>query len=64
MSHRPLEPGFAPGEVILGKYRVLRVVGAGGMDTVLEAENLRTSRTVAIKVLAAGDGAQETTATQ
>ena len=37
--------------MLLGKYRVVRVIGAGGMGAILEAENVRTTRRVAIKVL-------------
>jgi serine/threonine-protein kinase len=49
------------GDVIDDKYRILRLLGKGGMGTVWVAENLRVKRQVAIKVLlrsaadAAGD---------
>ncbi len=39
------------GQIIGGKYRVLRLVGAGGMGAVYEAENAWIKRRVAIKVL-------------
>ena len=35
----------------IGSYRVLRVLGVGGMGTVYEAEHLQIARRVAIKVL-------------
>jgi serine/threonine-protein kinase len=39
------------GEIIDGKYRILRILGEGGMGAVYEGENLRIHRRVAIKVL-------------
>jgi serine/threonine-protein kinase len=40
------------GAVIGGKYRILRLLGTGGMGQVYEAENLYLKRIVAIKVVA------------
>jgi len=39
------------GEILDGKYRVIRELGSGAMGAVYEAENLRIRRRVAIKVL-------------
>jgi serine/threonine-protein kinase len=39
------------GQVIEGKYRIVRVLGEGGMGAVYEGENVRIHRKVAIKVL-------------
>jgi serine/threonine-protein kinase len=39
------------GQVIEGKYRIVRVLGVGGMGAVYEGENVRIHRKVAIKVL-------------
>ncbi len=41
------------GRVVAGKYKLLRLLGAGGMGAVYEAENTWTHRRVAIKVLRA-----------
>lgn len=39
------------GQTIDGKFRILRMIGEGGMGSVYEGENLRVRRRVAIKVL-------------
>jgi tRNA A-37 threonylcarbamoyl transferase component Bud32 len=39
------------GRVVLGRYRLGRRLGAGGMGSVYEAEQLAVGRTVAVKVL-------------
>lgn len=44
------------GQVIEGKYRIVRLIGTGGMGAVYEGENVLIRRRVAIKVLHA-DGA-------
>jgi serine/threonine-protein kinase len=41
------------GQIIGGRYRVVRELGRGGMGSVFEAENLRTKRRVAIKTMRA-----------
>lgn len=43
--------GIAPGDVIGDKYRVERLIGAGGMGAVLEAYHLQLEERVALKVL-------------
>jgi serine/threonine-protein kinase len=40
-----------PGDVLAGKYRVERVLGAGGMGVVIAAKHLRLDELVAIKLL-------------
>lgn len=41
------------GDLVDGKYRLLRVIGEGGWGIVFEGENARTLRRVAIKILRA-----------
>ena len=53
-----VEAPLAEGEVLDGKYRVERVLGAGGMGVVVSATHVRLAQRVAIKFLlphAAGD---------
>jgi serine/threonine-protein kinase len=45
---------LSPGDIIDGKYRIVRLIGEGGMGAVYEGENTRIHRRVAIKVLHAG----------
>jgi eukaryotic-like serine/threonine-protein kinase len=40
-----------PGETVAGKYRLLRLLGEGGMGMVLAAEHLRLRQPIAIKFL-------------
>jgi eukaryotic-like serine/threonine-protein kinase len=45
---------LSTGEIIDGKYRIVRLLGEGGMGAVYEGENTRIHRKVAIKVLHSG----------
>jgi hypothetical protein len=42
---------LSTGDIIDGKYRIIRMIGEGGMGAVFEGENMRIHRKVAIKVL-------------
>ncbi len=42
---------FSPGDVIDDRYRIVRLVGTGGMGEVYEAERLETGERVAIKTV-------------
>jgi hypothetical protein len=48
-----------PGQVLDGKYRIVRLIGEGGMGSVHEGENTFISRRVAIKVLHAAAAGNE-----
>ena len=49
----PNESKTAVGAVLVGKYRVVREIGRGGIAAVYEAEQLTLGKMVAIKILAA-----------
>jgi serine/threonine-protein kinase len=40
-----------PDQIVAGRYRVLRLLGAGGMGAVYEVEHVKTKRVLALKVL-------------
>src|SRR5436305_2244328 len=45
------EPGFAPGELLAGRYRVVRFIARGGMGQVFEVEDLELKGRVALKTV-------------
>jgi serine/threonine-protein kinase len=49
MGEKPRVP--TAGEMVAGKYRVVRVIGEGGMGVVVEAEHIRLRQRAAIKFL-------------
>ena len=51
LQHAPLD---IVGSVIAGKYKVIRVIGEGGMGIVYAAEQLQPKRTVALKLIKPG----------
>ena len=50
-SNRAPPSRFKEGEIVAGKYRIERVLGAGGMGVVVAAEHLQLRQRVAIKLL-------------
>lgn len=47
----PDEPTLAPGQLVAGRYRVVRFVAKGGMGEVYEARDTELSATVALKLV-------------
>jgi eukaryotic-like serine/threonine-protein kinase len=54
MSSNAAASGVKPGDVLAGKYRVERVLGAGGMGYVVAARHLQLDQLVAMKFLRKG----------
>jgi tetratricopeptide (TPR) repeat protein len=47
------DPTFAPGELLAGRYRIVRFIASGGMGEVYEAEDLELREPVALKTVRA-----------
>lgn len=44
-------PQFDPGEIVLGRFRIVRRLGAGGMGDVYQAIDIELSQTIALKTI-------------
>ena len=54
MPVRPRESeglGFPPGDLLAGRYRIVNLVGRGGMGEVYRVDDLKLGQTVALKFL-------------
>jgi hypothetical protein len=56
----PIPGGFAPGAIVAGRYRLVSLLGRGGMGEVYRADDLTLDQPVALKFLPAGVAASDT----
>src|SRR3954462_357875 len=60
----PLPGPLAPGSIIAGRYRLVALLGRGGMGEVYRADDLTLDQSVALKFLPEGVGARPETLAQ
>ncbi|WP_084395930.1 serine/threonine-protein kinase [Henriciella aquimarina] len=58
-DYAPAPTGMAPGTMVAGKYRIERMIGAGGMGMVYKAIETVTDTPVALKVIPSGQVSSE-----
>jgi eukaryotic-like serine/threonine-protein kinase len=51
LSERPFEMPFVPGEVVVGKYEVIDLLGVGGVGFVVSANHIELGEKIALKFL-------------
>src|SRR6185503_5668423 len=56
----PASPRFAPGSIVAGRYRLVALLGRGGMGEVYRAEDLTLDQPVALKFLPDGVAVNDT----
>jgi serine/threonine-protein kinase len=51
LTEQAIDMPFAPGDLIAGKYEVIKLIGSGGMGYVVSAMHVELGEVVALKFL-------------